>query len=35
MLYPGGIEAYVIVNSSTGKVSPAGLLQQAFDGALK
>jgi CubicO group peptidase (beta-lactamase class C family) len=33
MLYPGGIQAYVIVNSSAG-LSPAALLQQAFDGAL-
>jgi CubicO group peptidase (beta-lactamase class C family) len=34
MLYPGGIEAFVIVNSDTG-LSPAALLQQAFDGALR
>jgi CubicO group peptidase (beta-lactamase class C family) len=33
MLYPGGIEAFVIVNSAAG-LSPAALLQQAFDGAL-
>jgi CubicO group peptidase (beta-lactamase class C family) len=34
MLYPGGIEAFVLVNSSAG-LSPAALLQQAFDGALE
>jgi len=33
MLYPGGIEAYVTVNSSAG-TSPSGLLRDAFDGAL-
>jgi CubicO group peptidase (beta-lactamase class C family) len=35
MLYPGGYEAYVIVNSNTGRVSPAALLRQAFDIALR